>query len=63
MSLKLLVLSFTSTLDWGAYTVHFAETSSLKFGTLIRSVNFPSPEVRGYVYRAAILLSCLGSCF
>ena len=47
-SFKMLELSFSSTLDWGSYNVCIAKTASKKIGTLIRSMEFLSPEVALY---------------
>ena len=50
----MLGLTFSSKLDWGSYTIYFAETSSKKIGVLIRSLKFLSPEVALYLYKATI---------
>ena len=53
-SFKMLRLTFSSKLDWGAYIVSIAKTSSKKIGALIRSVKFLSPEVALYLYKSTI---------
>ena len=53
-SFKMLGLTFSSKLDWGSYTVSIAKTASKKIGALIRSMNFPSPEVALYLYKSTI---------
>ena len=53
-SFKMLGLTFSSKLDWGSYIVSIAKTASKKFGALIRSMNFLSPEVALYLYKSTI---------
>ena len=53
-SLKMLGLTFSSKLDWGSYIISIAKTASKKFGTLIRSMKFLSPEVALYLYKSTI---------
>ena len=44
----MLGLSFCSYLDWGSYIISLAKTAIEKFGTLICSMKFLSPEVAPY---------------
>ena len=44
-SFKMLVLTFSSKLDWGSYIISIGKTASKKIGALIRSMKFLSPEV------------------
>ena len=60
-SFKMLVLTFSSKLDWGSYIVSIAKTASKKIGTLIRSMKFLSPEVALYLYKSTIRL-CMEHC-
>ena len=53
-SFRMLVLTFSSKLDWGSYIVSIAETASKKIGALIRSMKFLSPEVALYLYKSTI---------
>ena len=53
-SFKILGLIFSSKLDWGSYIVSIAKTASKKIGALIRSMEFLSPEVALYLYKATI---------
>ena len=53
-SFKMLVLTFTSELDWDPYIISFAKTASKKIGALIRSVKFRSPEVALYPDKSTI---------
>ena len=46
--------TFSSKLDWGSYIISIAKTASKKFGTLIYSMKFFSPEVALYLYKSAI---------
>ena len=43
-SFKMLVLTFSSKLDWGSYIISIAKTASEKIGALICSMKFLSPE-------------------
>ena len=45
---KMLVLTFSSTLDWGCYLISIAKNASKKIRALIRSIKFLSPEVALY---------------
>ena len=53
-SFKMLGLTFSSKLDWGSYIVCIGKTASKKIGAVIRSMNFLSPEVALYLYKATI---------
>ena len=55
-SFKMLVLPFSSKLDWGSCVIYIAKTASKKIGTLIRSMKFLSPEVALYLYKLTIRL-------
>ena len=47
-------MTFSSKLDWGSYIISIAKTASKKIGTLIRSMQFLSPEVALYFCKSAI---------
>ena len=49
-SFKMLVLTFSSKLDWGSYIISIAKTASKKIEALIRSMSFLSSEVALYLY-------------
>ena len=53
-SFKMLGLTFSFKLDWGSYIISIAKTASKKFGGLIRSMKFLSPEVALYLYKSTI---------
>ena len=53
-SFKMLRLTFPSKLDRGSYIISIAKTASKKFGALIRSMRFLSPEVAVYLYKSTI---------
>ena len=53
-SFKMLGLTFSFKLDWGSYIVSIAKTASKKFGALILSMKFLSPEVALYLYKSTI---------
>ena len=53
-SFKLLVLTFSSKLDWGFYIVSIAKTASKKIEALICSMKFLSAEVALYLYKSTI---------
>ena len=53
-SFKMLVLTFSSKLDWGSYTFSIAKTASKKIGALSRSMKFLSPEDALYLYKSTI---------
>ena len=59
-SFKILGLTFSSKLDWGAYIISH-KTASKKTGTLIRFIKFLSPEVALYLYKS-IILPCMEYC-
>ena len=50
----MLVLTFSSKLDWGPYIILIAKTVSKKIRALICSVKFLSPEVALYLYKSTI---------
>ena len=50
----MLVLSFSSKLDWGYYIVSIAKTASKESRALICSMKFLSPEVALYLYKSTI---------
>ena len=60
-SFKMLGLTFSSKLGWGSYIISIAKTASKKIGALIRSMNFPSPEVALYLYKSTIH-PCMEDC-
>ena len=53
-SFKMLVLNFSSKLDWGSYIVSIVKTASKKIGALICSMKFLSPEVALYFCKSTI---------
>ena len=53
-SFKMLGLTFSSKLDWGSDIICIAKAASIKFGALIRSMKFLSPEVALYLYKSTI---------
>ena len=57
----MLVLTFSSKLDWGSYIVSIAKTASKKIRALIRSMKFLSPEVALYLYKSTIC-PCMEYC-
>ena len=57
----MLGLTFPSFLCWGSYTISIAKTASKKFGALIRSMKFLSPEVALYIYKSTIC-PCMEYC-
>ena len=59
-SFKILGLTFSSKLDWGAYIISH-KTASKKTGALIRFIKFLSPEVALYLYKSTIL-PCMEYC-
>ena len=60
-SLKMLVLTFSSKLNWGSYIISIAKTAYKKIGALIRSMKFLSPEVALYLYKSTIR-PCMENC-
>ena len=53
-SFKMLVLTFSSKLDWGSHNISVAKTASKKIGALIHSMKFLSPKVALYLYKSTI---------
>ena len=53
-SVKMLGLTFSSTLDWSSYIISITKTASKKIGALIRSMKFLSPEVALYLNKSTI---------
>ena len=53
-SFKMLVLTFSSKLDWGSCIISIAKTASKKTGALVHSMKFLSPEVALYLYKTTI---------
>ena len=53
-SFKMLVLTFSSKLDWASYAISIAKTVSKKIGALIHSMKFLSPEVALFFYKSTI---------
>ena len=53
-SFKMLVLTFSSKLDWVSYIICIAKTASKKIGALIHFIKFLSPEVALYLYKSTI---------
>ena len=60
-SFKMLVMTFSSRLDWGYYIISIAKSFSEKIGALIRSMKFLSPEVAPYLYKSTIY-PCMEYC-
>ena len=60
-SFKMLGLTFSCKLDWGSYIISIAKTAPKKFGALIRSMKFLSPEVALYLYKSTIC-PCMEYC-
>ena len=50
----MLVLTFSSKLNWGSYIISIAKTASKKIGALICSKKFLSPEVALYLNKSTI---------
>ena len=44
-SFVMMLLTFSSKLDWGCYIISIAKSASKKIGASTRSVKFLSPEV------------------
>ena len=57
----MLLLTFSSKLDWSSYIISIAKSASKKIGALIRSMKFLSPEVVLYLYRC-IICPCMEYC-
>ena len=52
-SFKMLVLTFSSKLDWGSYIISIAKTASKKIGALIRSMKSLFHEVALHLYKSS----------
>ena len=50
----MLVLTFSSKLNWGSYIISIAKTASKKIGALIRYVKLLFPEVAQYLHKSTI---------
>ena len=57
----MLLLTFSSKLDWGSYIISIAKTTSKKIQTLIRSMKILSPEVAQYLFKSTIC-PCMEYC-
>ena len=53
-SFMMLVLTFSSKLDWGSYITPTAKTASKKIEALICSMKFLSPEVALYLCKSTL---------
>ena len=53
-SFKMLVLTFSSKLDWRSYIISIAKSASKKIGALIHSMKFLSPEIALYLDKSTI---------
>ena len=60
-SFMMLVLTFSSKLDWGSYITSTAKTASKKIGALICYMKFLSLEVALYLYKSTIC-PCMEYC-
>ena len=60
-SFKMLVLTFSSKLDWVSYIISITKIASEKMGSLTRSIEFLSPEVALHLYKSTIY-SCMEYC-
>ena len=60
-SFKMLVLTFSSNLDWVSYIISITKIASEKMGSLTRSIEFLSPEVALHLYKSTIC-SCMEYC-
>ena len=49
--ITLILLTFSSKLDWGSYIISIAKTASKKIAALISSLKFLSPEAAQYLYK------------
>ena len=58
---KILVLTFSSKLDWGSYIVSIAKSAYMKIGALIRFMKFLSLEVALYLYKST-MQPCIEYC-
>ena len=50
----MLVLTFSSKLDWVSYIISITKIASEKMGSLTRSIEFLSPEVALHLYKSTI---------
>ena len=50
----MLVLTFSSKLNWGSYIISIAKTASKKIGALVRFMKFLYPEVALYLHKSTI---------
>ena len=57
----MLVLTFSSKLDWGSQSISFAKTASKKIGALIHFMKFLYPEVPLNIYKS-IICPCMEYC-
>ena len=57
----MLVLTFSSKLDWVSYIISITKIASEKMGSLTRSIEFLSPEVALHLYKSTIY-SCMEYC-
>ena len=53
-SFKILVLTFSSKLDWDAYIISIAKTTSKKIGALICSMKFLSSSPYAHVWNTVV---------
>ena len=60
-SFKMLVLTFSSKLDWGSYIISITISTYKKIEALIRSMKFLSTEVALYLYKSTIC-PCMEYC-
>ena len=60
-SFKMLVLTFSSKLDWVSYIISITKIASEKMGSLTRSIEFLSPEIALHLYKSTIC-SCMEYC-
>ena len=57
----MLGLTFSFNVDWDSYIISIVKTASKKFGALIYSMKFLSPEVALYLYKS-IICPCMEYC-
>ena len=60
-SFKMLVLTFSSKLDWVSYIISITKIASEKMGSLTCSIEFLSPEIALHLYKSTIC-SCMEYC-
>ena len=53
-SFEIMMLRFSFKVVWGSYIISITKTASKKIGALIRSLQFPSPELAMYLYKSTI---------